>query len=571
MMDEDIKNNIFYRPDLSVEKNYYSEGEFTTPQREESRYSPPDTEKNRLHEEMKAVRDQLLSVRKVLGLLPLSLPEIIEEIVDTLILMTQLNILELERIMINEIEENNIDYYPGDDGGLPENQEIVYTVDNSENPDQEPSTLTVYEYNGTALDVEIEKAESIEQQCRNQYLKDLTDMTNDYSLKLNSVIQAYLYPLFDVLNTTGLDAVDYLNYEYDGTSVTGITTELQHVNDRIVTQDAICEELDSMFVKTHSSLKLKNTLEAFDIAECFRERYYKEDYKLDISNYLELYQKTSLEESRRKSEEAYSQCKMNVYNFLDTSVKNTEDICKRKLDSEQAKALLLTKDINIYAHKEYETTGVENSATKNTAKIVTGTGAPVLTDSEYPGNQVQSAANTVTNDNSMSSLGSSTVGGSTNNSSGTNNSGSNSSGTSASGSVSSNSTTTGSNGVISINILDLKGSINSVKNLGNNIVSQTTKGVQIISNQVNTNINNELTKAVNNVNKETNKVVQNVNKEVTKGAEAVTKEITKVTNNAITKGNEIANKAVSEGSNAATKISKNSVKTAKKITSENKK
>ena len=77
---------------------------------------------------------------------------------------------------------------------------------------------------------------------------------------------------------------------------------------------------------------------------------------------MDIFSNNLLKKARDSSEAAYRQAKINLFKFLDSSVETMRDICSKKLEAQEAKAILLKNNVNIYAHREFETSGVENSA-----------------------------------------------------------------------------------------------------------------------------------------------------------------------------------------------------------------
>ena len=132
--------------------------------------------------------------------------------------------------------------------------------------------------------------------------------------------------------------------------------------------------------KTHSQSVLLDAIKAFDAAEALRERYYSEEYNLDIKTDTDIFSNNLLKKSRESSEAAYRQAKINLFKFLDSSVETMKDICSKKLEAQESKPILLKNNVNIYAHREFETTGVENSASKE--KETTSKVAPQTEDIE---------------------------------------------------------------------------------------------------------------------------------------------------------------------------------------------
>lgn len=367
-MSEEIKNNIFYKPNVEIERDYSTDGAIRKVEQEENPAAQEvsSVKLERLKEKIKETVDELLKIRDIIDALPLDLPKILNGIIEPITLLNELNLLEiddiLERDYIDQLNEVGVDTYPAD----VEN----YKKDNSE------SVIETTEDNMPDFDIVVTTiaTKSISSQCREEYLRDITDITSEFSRNLNGAIQGYIYPLSTILNELGLDSPDYLNFEYEGESIKDIPINLAHLNDRIVIQEAVTAEQNALMVKTHSTTTVLDAINSFDAAEALRERYYNASYNMDISSDLDIFNNNLLQKSRENSEEAYHQAKVNLYKVLDSSVENTKDICAKKLEAQQAKAILLKNGINIYEHKIFETTGVNNVAGTTNAKNVVGSG-----------------------------------------------------------------------------------------------------------------------------------------------------------------------------------------------------
>ena len=372
-MDVESKNNIFYRPNVEIERDYSTDGairnELVRQEESPAAQEISSVKLERLKEKTKETVDELLKIRDIIDILPLDLPKILNGIIEPITLLNELNLLEiddiLERDYIDQLNEAGVDTYPAD----VEN----YKKDNS------GSVIESTEDNMPDFDIIVTTiaAKSISSQCREEYLRDITDITSEFSRNLNGAMQGYIYPLSTILNELGLDSPDYLNFEYEGESINNIPINLAHLNDRIVIQEAVTAEQNALMVKTHSTCAILDAINAFDAAEALRERYYNASYNMDISSDLDIFNNNLLQKSRENSEEAYRQAKINLFKLLDSSVELMKDISSKKLEAQQAKAILLKNGINIYEHKIFETTGVNNAAGTTNAKNLVGSGGGV--------------------------------------------------------------------------------------------------------------------------------------------------------------------------------------------------
>lgn len=372
-MDVENKNNIFYRPNVEIERDYSTDGAIKNEliRKEESPAAQEisSVKLERLKEKTKETVDELLKIRDIIDILPLDLPKILNGIIEPIALLSELNLLEiddiLERDYIDQLNEVGVETFPsGVEEYKASNQEALTGVIETTEEDMPDFDIIVKTI----------AAKSISSQCREEYLRDITDITSEFSRNLNGAMQGYIYPLSTILNELGLDSPDYLNFEYEGESIKDIPINLAHLNDRIVIQEAVTAEQNALMVKTHSTSIILDAINAFDAAESLRERYYNASYNMDISSDLDIFNNNLLQKSRENSEEAYRQAKINLFKLLDSSVELMKDISSKKLEAQQAKAILLKNGINIYEHKIFETTGVNNATGTTNAKNLVGTG-----------------------------------------------------------------------------------------------------------------------------------------------------------------------------------------------------
>lgn len=372
-MDVENKNNIFYRPNVEIERDYSTDGairnELIRQEESPAAQEISSVKLERLKEKTKETVDELLKIRDIIDILPLDLPKILNGIIEPITLLSELNLLEiddiLERDYIDQLNEVGVETFPsGVEEYKASNQEALTGVIETTEEDMPDFDIIVKTI----------AAKSISSQCREEYLRDITDITSEFSRNLNGAMQGYIYPLSTILNELGLDSPDYLNFEYEGESIKDIPINLAHLNDRIVIQEAVTAEQNALMVKTHSTSIILDAINAFDAAESLRERYYNASYNMDISSDLDIFNNNLLQKSRENSEEAYRQAKINLFKLLDSSVELMKDISSKKLEAQQAKAILLKNGINIYEHEIFETTGVNNATGTTNAKNLVGTG-----------------------------------------------------------------------------------------------------------------------------------------------------------------------------------------------------
>ena len=361
---EDLKRDIFYRPDVDIERDYSTTGtiERTTPEPvEPEKITPPQ----RLMEKADKVIDSLLRARGVLPLMPNdTVKEILERIIDNLVFQTEDEKDKIEDLIEEEEEneENRTDVY--EDGSNSEpgygyQDEPVVIDENFVYGNPPPQNLTI----------KIIKTKTAGELASDQYLKDSLEIKEDFASELNSALQDYVYPLLTIMNEAGVDRAEYLNMPYDGRAVSGYSSNENHLNDLIVRNQTVMGEITRLFNKTHSANAMGAMLTAFDVVAQERIKYYTENYSLAVTSFLDMYKRDTLEKTRKEYDYKYLKTKTNVYKFLNSSVKVTEDLLKLALDSNTAKCYLLNKNINIFNRTEYAAVQVENSVGNGAAEV----------------------------------------------------------------------------------------------------------------------------------------------------------------------------------------------------------
>lgn len=354
-MNEDLLKNIFYRPEVSIERDYSTDGTIDHYSPEPVQETVKPTPIQNLLTKAEEVTDALIRIRNVLPALPNQMPEVLENIVDNLIFQT-------------EIEKNELIDIP--------DEPITETVDNNDisedgvTPDEEPYIDDEGHIWGAPqpLDyvITVVKHKNNSQLAQEQYLKDSIYIKEEFATRLNNVLQDYLYPLVTTMDESGVGNIEYLNIEYDGTSVTGYGSDDKHLHDLIVRGQIINGERERLFVKSHDAITTQSIIMAFDVCAQERVRYYTENYDLGVSNFTEMYRRNTLEKTRNEYEYKYAHARKNFWKYLNSAVKISEDMLKTALDVNTAKCYLLSQDIDIFAKKEYQAAAYESA---------TGTGA----------------------------------------------------------------------------------------------------------------------------------------------------------------------------------------------------
>lgn len=358
----ETKYNVFYKPDISIERRYDTTGTIPHPLEPSRQDNVHKTENEDILSRAIKTQDDLLQIRKVLGLLPPKTNEILKDIIDKLIFQAEEEKEELGKIIEADKKEEESKNPEKPHGGIEEYpEEPIEEKPESQNFWEDPDPMD--------LDIKIIAVKDIGDLAYEQYLKDSTEIKEDFVNKMNYVIQEYLSPLLNMISEIGLDGVEYLNLDYEGESITGIQPNDKHVHDTIVRNQLIVNEKNRKFSKTHSPNVTIATMIAFDVTSQERVQYYKEDYDLGIINISGIYKRNMLQECRNEYEAKYFIAKANMYKYLNSTVELTSDILTKALNTNAGKCHLLANNVNIYARRLYEEVGYVNSANDTTMDL----------------------------------------------------------------------------------------------------------------------------------------------------------------------------------------------------------
>lgn len=358
-MNEDIKNNIFYKPKTEFERNYLTDGIIPDNSRPSNTVEPShqeETPMERILEKAEDVIKKLGTLRGLSQFIPEKIRPIYKNIIENLLAQTVIEKEEIDEIIKKdkEDEENEkfVDKYEEDIAETIPDDEIEFDDEGFIWSDPQP----------TNIGLRIIKPKNNRDLAKDQYLRDSIYIKEDFIVQMDGVLQEYIFPLNTIMKESGVRYLEYLTIDYHGESVAGYSENERHLNDTIVRNQTLIDERSRLMNKTHNSKNTTATMMAFDVVAQERINYYGEEYDLGLTDFAVMYNRNLLEKSRRDYDLAYYRAKKNMYKYLKSTVMITSDILKASLESASAKCYLLTKEVNIYARKEFNATGYENSA-----------------------------------------------------------------------------------------------------------------------------------------------------------------------------------------------------------------
>ena len=364
-MNEDIKNNIFYKPQTEFERNYSTDGIIPDKNTEKivELSHQEETPMERILEKAEDVIKKLGTLRGLSQFIPEKIRPIYKNIIENLLAQTIIEKEEIDEIVekdkkdeeseafVDKYEENITEIIPDDEIEFDE-EGFIWSAPQPTN-----------------IGLKIIKPKNNKDLARDQYLRDSIYIKEDFIIQMDAALQEYIFPLNTIMKESGVRYLEYLTIDYQGESVAGYSENERHLNDTIVRNQTLIDERSRLMNKTHNSKNTTATMMAFDVVAQERINYYGEEYDLALTDFASMYNRNLLEKSRRDYDFAYYRAKKNMYKYLKSTVMITSDILKASLESASSKCYLLTKEVNIYARKEFNATGYENSAsTKNNSE-----------------------------------------------------------------------------------------------------------------------------------------------------------------------------------------------------------
>lgn len=349
--------SLLYRPQIEIDRNYHSDAviphEPVTNVPEERREEVPEipTDIEKAIQQKKNAVEKLIRIRKITPVLPTLMQPTINDFLDTVIVWTGMGIPALEEVKEEDEAKTDEEKYE-----IPGNM-VDEGETEPESSDDEWPTMT-----SSGFIFNVIKNKDSWDLARDQYLLDSAAIQEDFAEEYNNVMEGYVYQLVSSMEEIGLDAPEYLNYEYEGDTVQGVPANYQHLNDIIVRNQDVVADYCDIFRKTHDEYTTYGILTAYDVASQERIRYLKEQYKPDTAaNYIEMYDKNYLADTRDEFENRYVAARTNVYKLLHSAAQMSKEMLDCQLRLAISKCSLLSKNINIFAKKEYENEVYANS------------------------------------------------------------------------------------------------------------------------------------------------------------------------------------------------------------------
>lgn len=341
------KDNLFYTPELSPDRNYRSEAIIPKETIPYIDTPPDDTPPNPI----KVLIDDFNELTDIVSFLPPSIA-IIKDTIGKL--KERIDVMFPDHKLPDETKDELIPSAPEKD--IPKINIIADDViKNTPGSNGVPSLFP----KPTNIVISVVKPKTLVQIAQDAYRKDTVDLQQYYLQQLQVVMQKYFQEMLVIMSETGIGDIDQLTKPFDGDAVTISDGNLMHLRDHIVRSQIIREQKARFFKKTHNVDQTMQHMRAWHASEQERERYYAESYG-DSESYLDSHSNKLLRDSRSLYNAQYTQAFYDMYKYLNSSVIVVGDILEMSLKEAQAKGKLITSGVDIF--KTTEVPVVNNDA-----------------------------------------------------------------------------------------------------------------------------------------------------------------------------------------------------------------
>lgn len=200
------------------------------------------------------------------------------------------------------------------------------------------------------VEINVVPSESLVDLAREAYEQDDADIKEHYTSEMTTIAQRF----FQVMTALAEDSnmLDYsdLMQPFDGTAVTTKDQNQQHLIDEICKNDIMYNQSLRQMNLTHTAAKTLVMTRGMTAAEGERERYLKSEYKTNMPSVVAGLSNNLLQKNRESAEKKYKESSYNMYKYLDSATKMTNQMLDMKIDSAIAKGQLANTGSNIFAY-----------------------------------------------------------------------------------------------------------------------------------------------------------------------------------------------------------------------------
>lgn len=295
-----MSKNILYRPDLSYEKKYYTEGYIFKDKENSSSNGEPNSQIN--SDKVDQIKDIIEDIKTKLPFLP---HEILDVFLPPFIVVDDVfnDLLDDDDVDISDpsIKDPEIDDNHGKDNDKDNN---FVTGEIPDNPfGTEDNTFIDVPVVFIPKDKEIDK----------NYIDDLTDIFKDYLIEYNYTLDKYINN-----HMLAFSKSRFTEFKYIPTNSL-IDTNLSHVSDFITKSNILMQQKLMLYKKQFNIDETIHRIKAVKVAKELLKRYYT-NKRLEGKDLLERKANELLNESKLVYEKKYEENFYSLYKYLNSSV-----------------------------------------------------------------------------------------------------------------------------------------------------------------------------------------------------------------------------------------------------------
>lgn len=316
-MQED-KHLISYRPDLSIEKQYHTDG--TLPEQHKSKTFIQTEDK--LEDILEQTKENLETAK----IIATRFPEEFKPAVDVFI-------KTLEFIYVHIDEEEYVKNKPDTETGV--------IIEPTEKPDYEgdlgfkPSQVV------DSIRIKNRPIDKVKV-ANDNYYNALLDIVNSYYNRFREISSNYFMRLGMVLEMSPEEDLSFAEKKYEFVPIK-INKDLYHINDFIVRSQIQRDQLMRMNNKLFNSKASITHMKACESAKETLLRYLDQSYN-NNENYGESFSNIVLKNTIVAYEEKLDYNLLQLYRYLKSSANLLEKTFEMYLDENQAKVILMKKE-----------------------------------------------------------------------------------------------------------------------------------------------------------------------------------------------------------------------------------
>lgn len=344
---EEIKENLFYRPNIAPEHSYESTSVFPVIKEEEKTEFP------------KTITDTFVEITKDFVELISTFKKVPESLSFQLF---EINYPMLDYVMsyaIDKISSGQTGSESTSSSSELSSTDAEYEVTADEVFDED-STTDDEDDEDFIFEISQEKFKKAVVQAEEEYEKDLVALKQEYLSKMRQTISKYFSYMAKAANSISSLDETYLLHELDGNAVQIKTETHRYLKDEIIRSQIERTNKTSLFSKTHNQENTLIVMRGLIIANLLRKRYCDCNVS-DQENADILTERKTLVEARNNQSKKYDKALSNYYKYLNSMSIITNDILSMVAREAELKACLLLDGIDIYKKTDNQATSDDGS------------------------------------------------------------------------------------------------------------------------------------------------------------------------------------------------------------------